>query len=912
MRDAAGGAGRLAVIEGGAGVGKSRLLSAARRLADERGMRVLSGTGSTLEREFAFGVVRQLFEPLLTAPAERERLLSGAAVPAARIFDSLEDGMDDGSFAALHGLYWLLANAAASAPVLLTVDDLQWCDGPSLRYLAYLARRIEGQPLLVLGAVRDRDPGSDARLLAEIAHEAVLLRPRPLTGSGGAAVVRAQLGQDADEAFCEVCHAATGGNPLLLRQLLRALHDDDVRPDATEVHRVAGIGGRAVSHVVLMRLGRLPAEAAAVARAVAVLGDGAPRSAVAELAGVDDAGLLRATRDLAEAEILRPEMPLGFVHALVQEAVHQDMPPFEREAWHARAADILRAMGAPVEQVAAQLLAVPPMGDEAAAGLLEAAAHAAAVRGGPEGAIALLRRALEEPPAAERRAAILVELGRAETMIDGPAATEHLAAGLEATESPAERARVAELLATALRFTGRHAESIAVARRVAGELPAELAELRRRLDAHVAFAAHFSGDTQTLGDLLRPTPEPPLATDAGSRMLAMVAATEMALVAEPAGASVRLARAALADDVLVDAGDGLFAVGGIRVLALADDPEALVVAERLRLDAHRRGSSFLFAVLLWHAFALLRRGELQDAAAFLRSSIEETERWGRQEHGDLFAPSVLARVLLERGDPAAARGVLTRVQPPSSPSESGRWWRGVDLELLLAEGRADAVPAAADTMAQLYAHVSNPAAVTWHSAKIRALHALGRVDEALALADEEVALALRVGAPSTVCRALRVRGLLRGPDGAGDLRDAVDAVEGSVARLEHARALAALGGALRRGRRPTDAREPLRRALELADACGAGGLAKDVRIELRAAGLRPRRSQLGGVAALTASERRVAGLAADGGTNREIAQALFVTVKTVEVHLGNAYRKLGIASRAQLAQALAGTGEATA
>jgi DNA-binding NarL/FixJ family response regulator len=137
------------------------------------------------------------------------------------------------------------------------------------------------------------------------------------------------------------------------------------------------------------------------------------------------------------------------------------------------------------------------------------------------------------------------------------------------------------------------------------------------------------------------------------------------------------------------------------------------------------------------------------------------------------------------------------------------------------------------------------------------------------------------------------------------LEEAVAVLEASSARLEHARALAALGATLRRARRPGEAREPLRRALELAAACDATGLAEHVRTELYASGARPRTDALAGAAALTASERRVAELAATGETNRDVAQALFVTPKTVEVHLSNAYRKLGIRSRRELAAALA-------
>ncbi len=149
--------------------------------------------------------------------------------------------------------------------------------------------------------------------------------------------------------------------------------------------------------------------------------------------------------------------------------------------------------------------------------------------------------------------------------------------------------------------------------------------------------------------------------------------------------------------------------------------------------------------------------------------------------------------------------------------------------------------------------------------------------------------------------------LAGGADGLAHLEEAVAVLRDAPARLELAKALAALGGALRRDRRPTDAREPLRAALELAVACDAPGLAEEVRAELYAAGARPRTDALAGVAALTASERRVVERAAGGETNRDIAQALFVTPKTVEVHLSNAYRKLGVRSRRELPAALGAT-----
>jgi len=161
------------------------------------------------------------------------------------------------------------------------------------------------------------------------------------------------------------------------------------------------------------------------------------------------------------------------------------------------------------------------------------------------------------------------------------------------------------------------------------------------------------------------------------------------------------------------------------------------------------------------------------------------------------------------------------------------------------------------------------------------------------------------GAAGVVGRSLRVLGVIDPADGMSHLREAIEVLEQSAARYELAAANAALGTALRLARKPTEAREPLRRALDLAGRCGADGLVHHVRTELYATGARPRTTEQAGPASLTPSERRVADLAAAGRSNKEIAQTLFVTLKTVEVHLSSCYRKLGIGSRHELEAALA-------
>jgi DNA-binding CsgD family transcriptional regulator len=194
----------------------------------------------------------------------------------------------------------------------------------------------------------------------------------------------------------------------------------------------------------------------------------------------------------------------------------------------------------------------------------------------------------------------------------------------------------------------------------------------------------------------------------------------------------------------------------------------------------------------------------------------------------------------------------------------------------------------------------SPGVVPWRSNAAVAYARLGDAEQARALASEDLRLARACGAPRAIGIALRALGLAEGS--ADHLRAAVSVLERSEARLELARALIDLGAALRRTRQRERSREPLRRGLDLAHRCGAHALADRAHAELLAAGARPRRRVLSGLDALTASERRVAELAGQGLSNRQIAQSLFISMKTVAVHLTHTYQKLGVAGRADLAE----------
>jgi DNA-binding CsgD family transcriptional regulator len=410
----------------------------------------------------------------------------------------------------------------------------------------------------------------------------------------------------------------------------------------------------------------------------------------------------------------------------------------------------------------------------------------------------------------------------------------------------------------------------------------------------------------------------PRAGTAGEKLLLSLLAYHDARAGTPAAEVVPLARKALADGTILRAdqpavpypvGAGL--VPTSTVLAMADLDEVLTVYEDALAEAHRHGSTLAFgAVKVFRAFALRWRGDLGEVEAEAREALAAGEVWGATARFARHAAAFLADSLMEQGRLDGAAAVLAGAWPGEAPPGSTRLLFLGDSARRLRLLRGDLAGGLEEMLeaGRLFEEVGsrNPAFIAWRSPAALALLQLGRRDEAGPLAEEEVELARTWGAPRALGAALRAAGLVEGgARGLELLVEAVDVLSGSPARLEHAKARTELGAALRRANRRAEAREQLRQGLELATICGAGSLAARAESELLATGARPRRIALSGVESLTPSERRVAELAAEGPTNREIAQALFVTQRTVEVHLTSIYRKLAISSRSQLAAALA-------
>jgi DNA-binding CsgD family transcriptional regulator len=459
-------------------------------------------------------------------------------------------------------------------------------------------------------------------------------------------------------------------------------------------------------------------------------------------------------------------------------------------------------------------------------------------------------------------------------------------------------------------FTRSPTEGAEFARRAAAELGDEFEDAQRSMLAVETMAYYFGvggEDAVTELERWRTRDVPP---GPGSRMLQAMAALDWLATGGPHDQAAALAREALMcdDRALIEVDNGLFTIPAYITLTYTDQPDVLAVWDVALEDAHRRGSLFgLSACEAWRAFTLLQMGELAESIEDHERAFKALRSYGHEDTTVVYMVSFHTRALVELGDVRGAREVFEWIGDMPGKSDGSRYQSWARTDLLLAEGRAEEALAECDEFARrVQPRIVAPAFAAVNSQRARALAALGRREEGIPLVEDELARARQSGAPGAIGHALRVLGELKGEDGVGDLRESVDVLERSVRRLERAKALASLGAALRRARQPTEAREPLRLALELADACGAQPVVDMARTELYATGARPRTEAASGVGALTASERRVATLAAEGNSNRDIAQALFVTPKTVEVHLSNAYRKLGIRSRRELPAELVG------
>ncbi len=907
-------------------MGKSRLLEEGRVRASDLGLRVLAARATELEQGFPFGVVRQLFErPLLEADAgERDRWLAGAAALAADVLTGAATSaptapppgpaVGDSGYAWQHGLYWLASNLAADSPLALVVDDLQWCDAPSARALAFIARRLEGQPLALIIATRPLDPALTPEAAALVGDPAAeLLRPSPLTEAAVGALVAARLADAPDDRFVRACLETTGGNPFLVGELLDEAAARGVDPTAAAAADLGAMVPRGVANTVLLRLARLAPAAAGLARALSALGDGAQVGDAARLAGHDASDVEAELGALVSAGVVESGGTVRFTHPILRAAIYGDLSPAERARLHHAAAAILRERGAPAGQVAAQVMHTEPGADPGAVALLRVAAREALALGDAAGAAALLSRALDEPPADGDRSAVLLELGQAHARAGAPEAIAPLSEIVERSEDAAAIAAAAIELSGMLFYAGRAAEGAAILRRARERLPAR-EPARGQLEVALLGASSTSATARREAEAtvagLRDPGGP--ARDVLQATTLATLAMEEVLNLRSASTAIDLAERALAAGLPLEPHRGEnWAILALAALAAAGALDvALRGTDEILARARARGAALtVVAISGLRARIALRSGDLAAAEADAQAAIELAPDLLGAEFV-VLAVSVAVLAGLERGEtPDSLRrlidGAAVRSDTEFLPNSPLRYASGV---LRAAAGNHEA--AIEELRGCELDHPmfggENPAMLPWRSAAALSLAELGRHGEARALAADEVHRAHSFGAAPAIGVALRAHALV-GPraERSKRLAEALAVLEPSPARLEHARVLVDLGATFRAAGQRSAAREPLLEALALAARCGARALERRARAELAAIGVRPRKTERAGADSLTPSERRVAELAATGGTNREIAQTLFVTEKTVETHLGRSFRKLDISSRRQLPDVLA-------
>lgn len=915
------GRGSVVAIEGPPGIGKSSLVRAGLELAAKRDMYTISVRATELERSYPYGIVRQTADSVALDKSDEERsaLFTGAARLALPILEpgSAEKGdSPELMYQRLHGLYWVIANLARDRPLLISIDDAQWADEASMAAERFLSLRIADLPMVLLLAVRTTEVGPFAVPLAEILADPATtsIRPGPLSQAGAARRIEALLGAP-DPAFAAACHHATGGNPFLLEQLVSEVRAEGIEPTAENAEQVESLGPDTVRASVLLRLERLPSAGGPVARALAVLGEhDVSLRDVATLAGVAEDDAAEALAELERAGLVTGAPHLRFTHTILRASIEDDMPAVERSLAHQQAARMLADRDADPVAVAAHLLVSDPGQGNWARAALRSAARRAEALGDPAAAVRYLERAVDEQPDDAELGEVLFELGLAAAHAGLPDAGDHLERAARA--GGATRLRALHWTAVLHLVAGRAAKAADVLEHALRDVHEDSDSAKPLLETLMAAGLESATVRRRLDGLLDYLEEPRGAPQTDFERFTLVALAFVAVVekADAARATDLVHRALAVEERGYYESVMRASVGRpmpafvLTLLERFDEGRGILdgLVRAARDYGDRSAAGVFLAERAWNRY---RAGDAEgaeaDASEALRIARDATRARGHAP----IAASVALLAGMERERPFDELEAIVAALPPAGDADTvvqddlalARAW------LALSKGDARA---AADAALSLDREDSwgynSPTLLPWRSVASVALTQLGEEERGLELAREELRLAQELGTPRVVGIAQRAVALA-GPadERQAGLEAAVATLENGTAKLELARVTCELGADLRRRGERSAARDMLRRAHALAAECGATRLASRARDELTRSGARLIREPASGVEALTPSEVRVAELAAEGLTNREVAQALFVSEKTVETHLGRVYRKLDIKSRHALPGALA-------
>ncbi|MFD7687775.1 AAA family ATPase [Streptomyces sp. NPDC059781] len=925
------GSGRLFLLRGATGTGRTALLRAAAQQAAARNMWVLRARCTPENSGTEWGVVHQLF---------------GAEA------DFVDDPpADPGTPRAAHhrtqsALLWrLLETYAAEAPLFVAVDDVHAADPLSRRWLAEAARLVDGLPVLLVVTERsqyDIDPPG-----AGIAHglSPALARTHtlaPLSDGAATDLVRAAFPEATPERVAD-CVRAGAGNPLLLHALLEDLSSGGTTDGSAPLpDTCAALYPGAYPDAVSWWLAGAGAATAQVARSLAVLESGQADAGAARAPSADGTAPARnrypgcrpaERRDIqariiartAQADpdrvagwltamtrlgLLRQDAdgPHRYAHPLLRDAVLSGWTSGRRRAAHRTAAEELMRGGAEVAVVAGHLSHASAVAESWAVDVLVEAAAGEVRAGRPRGAVAFLRRALDEPMAPVRRATVLIQLGSLECAEYPSGGIARLAEAVRLPGGSRDLVRAMVALATALVRSGETRAALRVLREEEPRL-ADRPDLVRTLRA----VALLMSDEE-LG-ALRKEYRRRSGPDGGTTDL-LGAAHRILNVRYEATAGLISARDAMAQirTLLEGPADPIaepFLFG--TAAAVAHWADELDEAERLVRRALDALGPFLLHPM--HHVLLDLRVDLAAARADFDTVLADprarSSGAGPSGPGPTSAHTQAVIALVETGRLEEAARLVDGFDLRTAP-DSWRTHRFLYARGLLRAAAGDPAAALDDFMEcgrrQAAREAFRSVVAPWRVAAAECELALGRPREALALAEEELRLAEVWHTPRVRGRALRVLGEATGGRRGLELTGrAVGLLRGEPAGTELVSALISHGRLLHALRERSRARESLREAVERAERLGAVRLRTVAEELLREGGARRAGAPRTGPAALTGSERRVAGLAAEGRTNAEIAALLHLARRTVETHLTAAYRKLGITRRTELPRALSPT-----
>jgi DNA-binding CsgD family transcriptional regulator len=904
------GRGSSVLLEARAGRGKTALVEYAVERARADGARTLGARARHLTSAAPFEVLRRLLGPAVEAAGGVDAL-AGAARFAAPLFTpgaDLSHGVD-------YGCQWLIAWLAERDPLLLAVDDAHWADAASLRVLLDVQAEISAQRVALVIASRPVENPEVQRLLAAIAADpdCEVLSPDTLSRAAVEELACEQLGAPVADAFVQECLQVSRGNPFYVTELLRSFEPGaHLDPQALRVD-----GTLSLRRTMAWRLGELGPGATALAQAAAVLGDGCSLRHAAELARLDEAVAAGEAARLEVASVFAHGDPVEFLHPLLRAAVEAELPDVMAGELHARAARILWSTGEDPGSVAQHLLAAPGSGDATVSAYLHEQGEAAFQAGSFALARRLLQRSLDEPAPVEQREETVLWLGRAELRAhELEAAREHLEAAYGSTDRTVALEAAGDLF-DVLDETERYDElgdfhRRALRLRPYGDSRAEII-LRAVLLTNMIMSV--VPDLEELPAELAEVRAGSIPTDrdVSRYLLVMTAVWERG---RPGGttegllAELRRAVAGLPEspdeftewDVITALAAATFLVDGelaeaAAVLDRLAPAAALLAGVRPQLQAD------LDSRRIMHANS---RGDFEGALDQLRAAEEFTSRHGVTGFDGVHR-FTRGRIALEQGDYATAATLLRErtgddlVWPALGALLSGD--PGQALAML--EGLHLTVDSGS-SLQQVEIELQP------HLLASHVYEALGDRERAATEARRELELRRQYGPRPRLAEALRrAASFLPAREGVVLLAEAVELAESTPYRHVLARILASYGAALRRAGRLPEAREALARAADLAGEMGLARVLEHTRQELLLAGSRPRRTRTTGPTALTEAQREVATLATEGLTNREIAERLFVTIKTVETHLMAVYRKLGIRSRDELRSALQPAGPLT-